>query len=67
MSILFEFGKISEIAVSAERIWLEDRLLLTFDVDWANNDVIASTHRLLSEILAGRKMIRLTGGKIPLI
>jgi hypothetical protein len=53
MSILFEFGKISEITVSAERIWLEGRLLLAFDVDRANNDVIASTHRLLSEIPAG--------------
>jgi hypothetical protein len=49
MSKFFKFGKISEIDVSAERTWSGDRLFLTFDIDWANDEVIADTHRLLSE------------------
>lgn len=49
MRKFFEFGKISQIDASEERTWGKDRLFLTFDVDWANDEVIADTHRLLSE------------------
>ena len=49
MRKFFEFGKISEIDVSDERTWSGDKMFLTFDIDWANDEVIEDTHRLLSD------------------
>ena len=49
MRKFFEFGKISEIDVSADRTWSGDKLFLTFDIDWAHDEVIEDTHRLLGE------------------
>ena len=42
------FGLISEIKVSDSETW-QDRVFLTFDIDWAHDEVLEDTLNLVSD------------------
>ena len=47
MSTQFSFGKISEINVSNRSSWDEEKIFLTFDIDWAHDDIIQDCQQLV--------------------
>ncbi len=47
MSKRFCFGKISEIDVENRSSWDEEKIFLTFDIDWAHDDIIRDCQQLV--------------------
>jgi hypothetical protein len=49
LSNIFKYSKISDIDSSINQTWDGSKIFLTFDIDWAHDEVIADLHFLLDK------------------